>query len=88
MMKNKRVKTINGHCTLVIRRPLEFDIDVWDETYMDKNGKEYVEEDYEYGIDDILDHNNPKPDVTYLKDLIATLESQGWNIEDIEIGET
>lgn len=69
-------KKLNGVLYLTFSIPYSVEIDVTNEVYEDKDGKEYYEEDYEYGIDDIL---NDK-----VRSDIDAFESLGYSVEDIE----
>ena len=86
MSHNPHKKTINGHVCLSIRLPHTFEVDAHDETYIDRKGCQYDQEEYEYGVDNVLQYSPNKHaeeinrDIQYLKD-------RGWTIEEIKIEE-
>ena len=80
-MDNPHKKIIHGHVTITARIPIKFEVDAHDETYLDENGKEYVQEEYEYGVDEVLAQDRlTKSDIEFLK-------GRTWTIEEIEIEE-
>ena len=74
-------KVINGHVTITARIPIKFEVDAIDEVYENENGKEYTEEEYEYGVEEVLKQDRlTKSDIEFLK-------ARNWTIEEIEINE-
>lgn len=81
-MDNTFKKTIEGHLVLTVRVPFSFETDAHDEIYEDKYGNKYVEEEYEYGIDNALKYN-PNNAARAINSDIEMLEQHGWNVEEI-----
>ena len=73
-------KTIEGYINVHLSIPFKSSVKARMEVYENENGEEYYGEDYEYGVDDILNHyscnKNIKPDIELFKRL-------GWTIEEI-----
>lgn len=73
-------KELEGHINVHLRIPFKSSVKARMEVYENENGEEYYSEDYEYGVDDILNHyscnKNIKPDIELFKRL-------GWTIEEI-----
>lgn len=69
-------KRLNGVLYLTLSIPYSAEIDAISEVYEDKDGKEYYEEEYEYGIDDVLSDK--------VRSDIDTFDELGYSIEDIE----
>lgn len=79
-------KIIDGHIVLTICIPHTFEVDAHDEVYEDKYGTKYVEEEYEYGPDDVLEYR-PNQHANEIKRDIQYLKNRGWTIEEIQIEE-
>ena len=79
-------KTIEGHVVLTVRIPHTFEVDAHDETYEDKYGNKYVQEEYEYGPDEILNYNANEHAKELQKDM-QYLKNRGWTTEEIVIEE-
>ena len=79
-------KTIDGHIVLTIHIPHTFEVDAHDEVYEDKYGTKYVEEEYEYGTEEVLKFN-PNEHANEINQDIQYLKNRGWTIEEIDIEE-
>ena len=73
-------KTIEGYINVHLSIPFKSSVKARMEVYENENGEEYYGEDYEYGVDDILNHyscnKNIKLDIELFKRL-------GWTVEEI-----
>ena len=68
-------KKINGRLYITVSVPFETEINAKYELYEDNFGNPYYEEEYEYGIDDIIPSE--------IKSDISQLEQKGYKLEDI-----
>ena len=68
-------KKINGRLYITVSVPFETEINAKYELYEDNFGNSYYEENYEYGIDDIIPSE--------IKSDISQLEQKGYRLEDI-----
>ena len=68
-------KKINGRLYITVSIPFETEINAKYELYEDSFGNPYYEEEYEYGIDDIIPSE--------IKSDISQLEQKGYRLEDI-----
>ena len=68
-------KKINGRLYITVSIPFEIEINAKYELYEDYFGNPYYEENYEYGIDDIIPSE--------IKSDISQLEQKGYTLEDI-----
>lgn len=68
-------KQIKGKLYITVSVPFETEINAKYELYEDNFGNLYYEEEYEYGIDDIISSE--------IKSDISQLEQKGYKIEDI-----
>ena len=68
-------KKIKGRLHITISVPFEAEVNAEYEQYEDPFGNPYYEEEYEYGIDDIIPSE--------IKSDISQLEQKGYTLEDI-----
>lgn len=68
-------KKIKGRLYITVSIPFETEINAKYELYTDSFGNPYYEEQYEYGIDDIIPSE--------IKSDISQLEQKGYRLEDI-----
>lgn len=74
----KHKKEIKGRVNISISIPLTFYVDVENVEYEDEFGKPYYEEEYEYGVDEVINQSE------YIKKLVHDNFSY---IEEIKIEE-
>lgn len=72
-------KSIKGFINLRISIPAIYEVDAIYETYLDKKGKPYQEEEWECGVDEVLEQF---PNV---QQTIKELKEKGYTIDEIEI---
>ena len=68
-------KKIKGRLYITVSVPFETEINAKYELYTDDFSNPYYEEEYEYGIDDIIPSK--------IKSDISQLEQKGYTLEDI-----
>lgn len=86
-MNNKHKKQIKGEVVVTASIPITFEVDAWDEEYSDKYGNRYFEEEFEYGIDDVIGGSAKYPtmETKKIQFNLQTLKNNNWNIEEIRI---
>lgn len=72
-------KSISGHINIRISIPATYEVDAIWETYLNKKGKEYQQEEWECGVDEVLDQ------FPQIRQDIEDLKQKGYSIDEIEI---